>query len=198
MESTYYKSGVYALIATETNKIYIGSTKCFKTRKNNHMSALRRGDVKKCVSNFLEIYKTGELIEFQILEVCNNYIDREQYWIDFYKNHPTLKLVNVFDAKREESFVPDTFKDKMSNVLKNRWKDNNYRSNTIDRLMKTAYKKGDSSKRCKATIAKLPDGTILEFPSAKLAADHFNFSSKHVIVYISRKKVYKTILFCYK
>jgi group I intron endonuclease len=198
MKNTYYKSGVYALIAVESNKIYIGSTKCFKTRKNNHMSSLKRGDIKKCVSNFLELYRTGELIEFQILEVCDNYVDREQYWIDFYKRHPTLELVNIFDAKRENSFIPDSFRDKMTNVLKDRWKNDNYRNNTINRLMKTAYKKGDISKRCKITFAELLDGTILEFSSAKLAADHFNFPSKDVVTYINRKKAYKTVLFYYK
>ena len=198
MKNTYYKSGVYALKAVERNQIYIGSTKCFKTRKNLHMTALRKADTKRCITSFLDSYIKGELIEFEIIEICDNYLEREQYWIDFYKSHPSLKIVNVFSADRSNSIIPNVFKSKMSSILKHRWKDEKYRNFTLNRLKKTEYKKGCKSFRCKITIAKLSDGTIHEFTSAKLASENFGFNSNNVVNYIRRNKPYKGIKFYYK
>ncbi len=195
---TYYKSGVYALKAVNSNLIYIGSTNCFKNRKNIHMSSLRKKDEKRCVIEFLKPFESGDIIEFEILEVCENYLEKEQIWIDFYRNHPTLKIVNVFDANRKNSTVLDTFKHKMSDVLKTRWKNSDYKKTTIERLKKTQFIKGQKSLNSKSTMAILSDGTHEEFDSAKLAADYFKIKPATVVAAINNNRLCKGILFYYK
>lgn len=195
---TYYKSGVYALKAVNSNLIYIGSTNCFKNRKNLHISSLRKKDEKRCVIEFLKPFENGDTIKFEILEVCENYLEKEQTWIDFYKNHPIIKLVNVFDADRKNSVVSDNFKHKMSNVLKTRWKDSDYKKNTIERLKKTQFIKGQKSLNSKSTMAILSDGKHKEFNSAKLAADYFNLKPATVVAAINNNRLCKGIKFYYK
>jgi hypothetical protein len=191
MKNIYYKSGVYALRALENNTIYIGSTKCFKNRKNNHMCNLKKN------IDYMPAF-LGMTVEFAILEVCDNFIEREQYWIDFYKSNPLFKIINIFDAERVGSNVPQQFKSKMSNILKDRWKNLSYRKATLDRIKATQFVKGQKSERCKVTIAEMEDGSQKSFPSAKLAAINFGFKQSSVIAYINRKKSYKGIRFFYK
>jgi hypothetical protein len=191
MKDIYYKSGVYALRALENNTVYIGSTKCFKKRKNNHMSNLKKN------SDYMSAF-LGMTVEFEILEVCDNFVEREQYWIDFYKSNPLFKIINIFDAERVGSNVPQHFRSKISNILKDRWKNLSYRKKTLDRIKATQFVKGQKSERCKVTIAEIENGSQISFPSAKLAAIYFGFKQSSVITYIHRKKSYKGIKFFYK
>lgn len=75
-------SCVYQIKNIVTGDIYIGSTKSYRTRKNNHLTHLRTK--KHCnirLSNAFEQY--GEIaFEFTILEECEDLIIREQYYID--------------------------------------------------------------------------------------------------------------------
>lgn len=81
------KTGVYKIINTLNNKVYVGSTsQGFYERKHIHLYELR----KNIHSNSLlqrAWNKYGEdNFKFEILEWAekNNCIEREQYWIDFY------------------------------------------------------------------------------------------------------------------
>ena len=70
------------------------------------------------------------------VHISSNLFEREQYWIGFYKNQSVWKLVNVFDADREDSSVPDSFRNKMSLIRKEKWKDEEYRKSQLKRLEK--------------------------------------------------------------
>lgn len=77
-------SGIYKIINNLNNKIYIGSAVNFTSRKNHHLSFLRRN---KHGNNYLQksFNKYGELnFIFELIEQCNkeNLLNREQYYID--------------------------------------------------------------------------------------------------------------------
>jgi len=68
------KSGVYKIINTSNNRIYIGSAKTFKTRHQGHLTSLRKGTHhNKYLQN--DFNKCGEdAFEFHVIEI----IDGEQ------------------------------------------------------------------------------------------------------------------------
>lgn len=197
MENKENNSGVYALKIETRKLIYIGSSKQMRIRKNLHFSALRKNDKKRFVKEFLEAFNNKEEIKFEVLEICNNYLEREQYWIDYYKNSE-FRVVNIFNANRNGSPVSEEFKSKMSLIRKDKWKDSNYRDETLKRILKTSFKKGCKGIRSKVTCAKLETGEIKEFESATQAALFFNLKPGCVIASILRNKSTANIKFYYK
>ena len=82
------QSGIYKIINTKNNRIYIGSAKLFSTRLSQHLGSLRKGTHH---NKFLQhdFNKCGEEVyEFHVLEVVVGSKEdrnlREQYWIDQY------------------------------------------------------------------------------------------------------------------
>lgn len=85
---TKWQTGVYAIRNKVNGKIYIGSAAiCIKTRWRGHRRTLRGGrHANKILQRAWRKY--GEhLFEFVVLELCFafNCVEREQYWIDYYK-----------------------------------------------------------------------------------------------------------------
>lgn len=197
MKNIENNSGVYALKVYSRNLIYIGSSKQMRIRKNLHFSALRKNDKKRFIEEFLDAFNNNEDIKFEILEICENYLEREQYWIDYYRNSE-FKVVNVFDADRKGSLVSDEFKLKMSSIRKDKWKDSNYREKTLEKILKTSFKKGCKGIRSRTTCAKLNTGEIKEFESAKEAALFYDLKSGSVVMSIRRNKFIGEIKFYYK
>lgn len=89
--------GIYAIINTVNQKIYIGQTVNFKNRKRQHFSELRlnqhgKGSKKgnRQTDHLQKSYnKYGECIfEWKILEYCKEekLVEREQYYIDKYNS----------------------------------------------------------------------------------------------------------------
>lgn len=76
--------GIYGILNSVTNKIYIGNTNNFSNRKNNHFSHLRRNNhVNIHLQNSWNKYKEIDFL-FIILEnniEKNKLIERELYWI---------------------------------------------------------------------------------------------------------------------
>lgn len=131
--------GVYALKAMNTKLIYIGSSKQLQTRRTIHKSNLKHGKKDHGCDALMEAYDAGDQLEFEVLELCDNYAEREQYWLDFYKQQDIYRVVNVFDACRDGSSVPDAFRLKMSELRKEKWKDPVYRAATVARLKQTSF-----------------------------------------------------------
>lgn len=77
------KSGIYKIINTHTNRVYIGQAKEFKERWKGHASSLRRG---KCMNRFLlnDFNKCqlalghDDFLEFHILELMENSTKEER------------------------------------------------------------------------------------------------------------------------
>ena len=92
-----FKNGVYKIwFKNKPERVYIGSTSFIRSNSNktgfyqrryNHLNSLKRG---KHSNKFLQrtYNKYGEdAFQFEIIEICEeNIIEREQYWIDFYKS----------------------------------------------------------------------------------------------------------------
>ena len=74
------KAGVYKITNTITNQIYIGSTNSLQDRLNNHRSKLRLGT--HYCKQMQEDYNNKNKLVFKVLEVCKNYLEREQYYLD--------------------------------------------------------------------------------------------------------------------
>jgi group I intron endonuclease len=81
--------GIYCIINTKNNKIYIGSTKNILKRLNTHFNSLKKN---KHRNYYLqkEFNKYKKYFGSMILEKISNLkflISREQYWIDYYDSY---------------------------------------------------------------------------------------------------------------
>ena len=84
------KSGVYQIRCLINNKIYVGSTVNFETRKKDHFKRLENNKHNRYFQNAFN--KHGEdNFECEILEIIEDDIDtirqREQYYMDYLKSH---------------------------------------------------------------------------------------------------------------
>lgn len=168
--------GVYCLKAVNSKLIYIGSSQDIKHRKIMHLYNIRRNITNHgCKAIIDAVRLDNDIIEFSIIEQCENYLEQEQYWIDFYRNQKVFTLVNTFDADRVNSIVPQSFKDKMSDIRKEKWKDEEYRNTTLDRLKATEF----TAERLNKLVFcfDLSGRPIKAFKSAKEAAWYFNYSA---------------------
>lgn len=175
---TPYLSGVYCLKAVNSKLIYIGSTNSLGKRKTVHMYNIRRYATEKGCKSIMDAYYAGDFIEFEVIEICDNYTEREQYWIEFYRKQDTYKLVNQFDAERQNSRIKDSFREKMSQVLKERWKNPEYRKIKTGQNRKTQF----SSERLSKVVHlfTLEGEYCKSYNSAKSAAFDLKLSKQSV------------------
>lgn len=80
--------GIYRIINSTDNKVYIGSSLNVKNREYKHFWMLRRD---KHDNSFLQnsFNKHGESnFKFEVLEICNplELIERENFYIDYFKS----------------------------------------------------------------------------------------------------------------
>jgi hypothetical protein len=99
-EDLVKKSGVY-LIECNSHK-YVGSSISLYERYKQHALALRKG---KHYNNFLQrVYdKYPNDISFKLIEICDNYIEREAYYIDYYNCDVNVERNPVTQAKSIET-----------------------------------------------------------------------------------------------
>lgn len=102
-------SGVYKITNLLNNKMYIGSSVNLVNRSTNHRKNLK--DNKHDNLHLQSSYNKygGQNFLFEVIEYCNReiLIEREQYWIDFYKvtdpkngYNKRLKADSNFGCKR--------------------------------------------------------------------------------------------------
>lgn len=95
-------SGIYAIINTESNKIYIGSTNRLRKRRNEHFTRLRHNNhTNKHLQNSWNKY--GEdAFEFRVLEECEESVlmERENFYIDKYNSIDRKLGYNIDKAER--------------------------------------------------------------------------------------------------
>lgn len=131
--------GVYMIKAINSNIVYIGSSKNMQQRRNIHLSCIRREDTKRYCKALHEAFVNGDILEFTILELCDNYLEREQFYIDLYYEDSTVKLANVFDADRINSGASQEFRDKMSAIRKEQWRNLEYRKMKLESYKGTQF-----------------------------------------------------------
>lgn len=106
-------NAIYKIINKINNRIYIGSTKNFRTRTTSHLNMLRNN---KHSSKLLQqdYNKFGEeSLEFEIIERCDfdDLKSREQHYIDLL-NPPynTMKIAYRPDAKAIEKLRKNAYR----------------------------------------------------------------------------------------
>jgi hypothetical protein len=167
--------GVYCLKAMDSKLIYIGSTNNLYKRKSVHLSQIKMSNVEKGCKSMIDAYNSGDFVIFELIELCDNYLEREQYWLDFYKGQDTYELVNRFDADRNNSSTTQHFRDRMSQVLTKRWEDPVYKVAQLKAGEDTRF---TPERLNKPVLQLLVTGTLVEeFPSAKKAAELSGYSS---------------------
>lgn len=187
-------SGVYCLKAIDCKMIYIGSSSKIKRRFALHKSNIKRKDTKRGVTQLFDCKE----IKLEILEETSNLLEREQYWIDFYKNQDTWKLVNTFDADRRESSIQDSFRKKMSSIAKDRWKNDEYREYILSKSEVSRF----TPERLNKKVHIYKKGVYLGFlPSSKQASEVLNIAET-ILASCARGKYrnkhqYKDYIFVY-
>lgn len=80
-------SGVYKIINLVNKKVYIGSSKNLVNRSTNHRKHLSDG--KHSNKHLQSSYNKygGSNFLFEVIEYCDNYVEREQYWMDLLKSY---------------------------------------------------------------------------------------------------------------
>jgi len=116
-EDLIKKSGVY-LIECNSHK-YIGSSIDLYNRYKQHNLALKNG---RHYNNFLQKIhdKYPDDISFKLIEICDNYIEREAYYIEHYNCDINVERNPVTHAKSNETRK----KLSMANTNKRLGKDN--------------------------------------------------------------------------
>lgn len=120
----YTKKGVYLLTNLVNNKIYIGSTgDSFKTRWKRHHQKLKSGTHNNVyLQNAYNKYGDDNF-EFSILEITDTRdiaLDREQFYLDFYKSYDKVIGYNI-EIKVDKSEISEETKSKISNTLKEKY-----------------------------------------------------------------------------
>lgn len=108
-----YKSGIYKIINTINNRIYIGSAFNLNGRKSEHFSTLRKNKHRNSkLQNSYNKYGDENFL-FEIIERCDKSIllEREQYYIDTLKPFFNICKIAGNTAGRK---VSDSAKLKMS------------------------------------------------------------------------------------
>jgi len=117
------KVGIYKITNLKNNLIYIGSTVNLYRRKNEHLKELRNNKHHNAhIQNSFNKY--GEdIFEFTIQDIVFDLeflIEREQFWIDFYKSNDKTIGYNI--REKAESNVnllaSDTTRQRISNANK--------------------------------------------------------------------------------
>jgi len=192
--------GVYALKAHNQRLIYIGSTNNLSKRKAVHLYNIKNNLIGKGCKSIIDAFINGDYITFEVIEVCDNYIEREQHWINIYKLDNSFKIVNQFGAIREGSSSTQDFKDKMSAIRKEKWKDPIYRATMLEKIKTTQM----TAERLNKTVYQfsISGKFIKKYISAKDAAQTLNLSAISLAAAARgnymKSFVYKNMIFIYE
>lgn len=161
------KGGIYKIINTKNEKFYIGSTKLFKQRANQHIAGLNAGKHhNKYLLNLWNKYEPDDFL-FEVVEVVEGttYERREveQKYVDKFWGHPNFlnhkkkvtKTQGPWSSTPEETkrkigesskkhWTPERRK-KMSERLKDLWKDPEYREHM--KALQTGQKRSEQTKQ---------------------------------------------------
>ena len=116
-------SGIYAIVNTVNGKQYIGSAKSLKSRKRNHINALKRSThYNTHLQNAWDKY-SEEAFTFAIIEYVSDVqmlIEREQHWLDLVRPYERQNGYNVYSTAGSPLGVKQTdeTKRKISQQLK--------------------------------------------------------------------------------
>lgn len=96
------KGGVYKLTNIINNKIYIGSTCCFKDRKSKHKNKRNKSMISRA------IFKYGwNNFTFEILEYCDKefLLERENYYFDIFEPFSENNGYNILRVAKSNGWL---------------------------------------------------------------------------------------------
>lgn len=147
-EGLSLKSGIYKIINTHTNRIYIGSSHEFKTRwhnghvssllKNKHQNKFLQADFNKCKE---ALGGTDDFLEFHVIQLMEGSTKEkrklaEQVWIDKYFDNGKLcyNLKKKASVSRAEvpSKNPEETRQKHSKTSKELWANPVFREKLLE------------------------------------------------------------------
>lgn len=154
-----FLSGIYKITNLITKDFYLGCTKCFIDRYRSHLCSLKSGK-SNCIKLQAAVIKYGlDNFEFSILEICENYEEKEYELLNSLKPRYNLVL-----EQKEKRILSDETRKRMSDSAKGRkaWnKGLKYKSN---RIKKKSVRSINS-----ITLEAINHNSVQE------ARDHFNF-----------------------
>jgi group I intron endonuclease len=145
--------GVYKITNISNNKIYIGSSKRLTYRIRQHKSNYRhgRGDNKNLQSEYVD-----DKFIFDIIEVCDNYKEREQFYIDTLK--PEYNIYRNSTSPLGHKLSSET-KKKIGDSNKSSHKFSKVSESQVDEIRKL-YQTGNYTQNEIAVIFSLNQGYI--------------------------------------
>lgn len=107
--------GIYKILNTKNNKVYIGSSENLRKRKYNHFSALKTNTHHSIYLQraYNKTINATSIFVFQILEYCNKEIllERENYYLNLYcKSQDYINKINKDFLKLSYNILPIAMK----------------------------------------------------------------------------------------
>lgn len=111
---------IYKISFGESNRLYIGSTKNFSSRKRSHLSLLRRKLHKNIYLQNAYDKHSETLFSMSIVEVIDdtsksNIEAREQHWLDHYMSYDRSKGYNILKKAYQASGFGNSDEQKRAN-----------------------------------------------------------------------------------
>jgi len=173
------KSGIYKIVNTLNNKIYIGSAVNIKQRWYKHISTLNfKIHHNKHLQSAWVKYK-NEAFKFEVIEHCENacLIEREQYWID---------LLNPQYNKRKDAKSNLGFKHSEESKLKSSISNTGKKHNIdLDKVSKIRSRENLSEE----TLAKMAKSST----GRKLSQESKNKISEALKLRVRKAETYEKI-----
>lgn len=148
------KNVIYKISTNVNNKIYIGSSKYFPSRKTQHLHNLRKGTHHSIIlQNHVNKYGIDVLL-FEIIEHCNsdNLIQREQFYIDTL--NPFFNIRKIAESNKGLKRT----KEQIEKMKKNRIYKKGYKNSKEHNLKIKESKAKSNYKHSEETKAKISKG----------------------------------------
>ncbi len=117
-------AGVYSIVNRVNGKRYVGHSKNIRDRLNEHFNALKKSKHGNVILQKAWDKYGADNFTSEVLEYCglNEMVEREQYWMNFYKSYCKESGYNVAPAAASNLGwkMPSTTKEKISKAMKGR------------------------------------------------------------------------------
>lgn len=115
-------SGVYIIKHNQSDKVYVGSSLDLYSRIRVHKTKLKNGThINLKLRNFCSKYGF-EGFEFSVLELCdkNNILEREQYWMDYYKSYDSGFNISKTSSYPYKDLTQEQIEERKDRISKKR------------------------------------------------------------------------------
>jgi len=180
------QSGVYLIHIPGSDKIYIGSGISVSNRASYHRWKLNRGihDNKHLQRSF---NKHQYFVGIFPLEYCDNYAEREQYWIDLLK--PEFNMRKVAESNAGMKFVAQWKREK-NRKFKTKEEYNDFLAKHLAEFQEERI--AGVIKASNKKVLRIIGDQVFEFESIKQAAFVTGKSRSTIYNWIYRKNIKKS------